>query len=92
MGGTTASDLRNFEIQAKKRGLAKRKSSSGTGSGYVKKLKTLLRFLRFLPFEPGKTLSVVLHFYPFNPRQVIYSGPDPFLTFSGAIFDLHKLH
>ena len=34
------------------------------GSGYVKNLNTLLRFIRFSPFEPGKTLSVVLQKTP----------------------------
>ena len=34
------------------------------GSGYVINLKTLLRFLHFLPFFRFKTLSVVLHFLP----------------------------
>ena len=34
------------------------------GSGYVKNLNTLLRFLYFSPFGPAKILSVVLHFLP----------------------------
>ena len=37
---------------------------SGKPSGYVKNLNTLLRFLRFSPFCPKKTLSVVLQKTP----------------------------